>query len=154
MARRTRSILIDATLNRIFTQTDSTTNANAANLIAGVKMFTKALVSPSAQAATYAKNLGNGVVLAGNGGTVANVVLRAYKAPQGGAGIVASIRKGTTYAASTQVTTVTLPSGQLSATLTPSLSFDAGERIFVDLLQGGTIITGAGFSITFNYYAL
>lgn len=154
MPRRTRSVLIDATLNRIFTSVDSPANAGAANLLAGVKMSTKALASAASVTANPTQNIGGGVMLGGSG-TVVSVVLRAIsRAPRGGAGITINVRRGTSSATATTVATLTLPSGSDSVTLFPYLTFASTDYFLVDIMQVGTIIPGAGFSITFNYYSM
>lgn len=154
MPRRTRSVLIDATLNRIFTSVDSPASATAVNLLAGVKMLTKTLSTTPGVTVSPARNLGGGLLLGGSG-TVVSVVLRAVsRTPQGGTGIVINVKRGSSYAAATTVATLTLPSGSSTVTLTPSLTFASTDRFFFDLVQAGTITPGAGLSINFNYYSM
>lgn len=154
MPRRTRSVLIDATLNRIFTSVDSPSSATAANLLAGVKMLTKTLATPTSVTVRPAKNIGGGVFLGGNG-TVASIVLRTVtRAPQGGTGIVLDLKRGTSNATATTVATLTLPSGSSTATITPSLTFSSTDRFYIDVVQSGTIVPGIGLSINFNYYSM
>jgi hypothetical protein len=151
MTRRTRSILIDATLGKMFTGTADLSTATAANLIAGSTL----------------RNVQNNY---GTSVTTAKVVTNAFKAlsfPSNsiitsvkvmtntgstGASIILTLKTGTTYATSTSVGTVSLAASTSSATTSITISVAAGDSLFADITQVGSTKPGGGLSYTAYYF--
>jgi hypothetical protein len=154
MAQRTRSILIDNTLGKIFTGVDTVANALANNLIAGTQVASKGVSSPSTTTVTVTKNLGGGSgIYFPHLGIITSVVMTAATASTGTA-IVIALKKSSTsdYNSATQVATFTLPAGSKISTTSCSLTFAAGSYYFVDVTQVGSTKPGNGLSVQFQHY--
>ena len=156
MARRTRSILIDATLGKMFTGTADISTATAANLIAGstlrsvqnnygtnvtiAKVVTnafKALTFPSNAIITSVKVMTN---------------IKSTTSPPTGSSIIITLKTGLTYATSTSAGTVSLPATTSSATTSITISVVAGDSLFADITQVGSTKPGKGLSVTPYYF--
>jgi hypothetical protein len=151
---RTRSLLIDNTLGKIFTNTDTTAAADASKLIAGTKLVSASIVANKSVIAKVTNNLsGNpqGVRFV-SGGLVTAVIMSAATASTGRA-IAFTFKVGTTYETAT-----TLGTDQLNVTVTRknaavAWTIPAGSSIYVDITQVGNVRPGAGVGVQFNFYA-
>jgi hypothetical protein len=154
MAQRTRSILIDNTLGKIFTGVDAVSSANASNLIAGTQVSSRGVSSPATTTVAVTKNLGGGSgIYFPHVGIIKNVIITAYSAPVGAA-IVISLKKSSSsdYTTSTQVATFTLPVSTRTVTIPCSISFEAGSYFFIDVTQTGSTKPGTGLSVQLQHY--
>ena len=152
MARRTRSILVDNTLGKIFTNTDVVTTTDASKLIAGTKIQSSTISASSKTTAIVAKNIGTGVGIPfANNGLITNVTLSATSACAGQS-IIVAIKVGSTYNTSTTATTVSLPVNSYSASTAASVSVQAGQNVYLDITQVGTTKPGVGLSVRLDYY--
>jgi hypothetical protein len=156
MPRRTRSLLIDASLGKIFAGASDSLSATAANLIGGSTLK------------SIQRNFGTSGILAKVTNDVitrtpfpANAIITAVKvmvntAPGSyqptGSSIIITLKTGLTYATSTSVGDVSLPALTTSATTATSISILAGYTLYWDIIQVGSIRPGIGLSITPYYY--
>jgi hypothetical protein len=153
--RRTRSILVDATLGKIFTNTTSVQAADASKLIAGTKIASAAIASvPKTAPAKVVKNLAGTAtgIRFSAGGLVTGVIITAATASVGRS-ILFDIKMGTSYETATVVSSQELPVGMKSKTVSVSLTVPAGSSLYVDVTQVGNIKPGVGLGMQFNYYA-
>jgi len=152
MARRTRSILVDGTIGKIFTNVISVSNANSTNLIAGTLQKSGGFSIPNSQSARITNNLGgkNGFNFATTG-VVTEVSINSVIAPKG-SGIQINLKRGTTYATSTVVGTYTLAELQTTSTTVTSITVASGDSLYVDITSVGTVVAGTGVSVKFKYY--
>lgn len=154
-ARRTRSLLIDATLGKIFMNTNQVTPSDPSKLIAGTKLQTTIISAPKTVSPKVANNLG----LTGtgkkfpNGGLLTQADLKVV-APPLGSSIIVVLRKGDTYETSEVIATLEILSGltasnsqNLAVTLAPN------QAIFMDVSQVGVLRPGKGLSITLRHYS-
>jgi hypothetical protein len=153
MAQRTRSILIDSTLGKIFTGVTDVASASASNLIAGAQRSTKTFATAAATSARVAYNLsgGNGLYM-GNNGILTNVSMTVATAPIGAA-IIIVLKKGATYATSSVIGTYNIPNGLSSSSNPVSISFLSTDYFFIDITQVGLTKPGNGLIIQLGYYA-
>jgi len=153
--RRARSILVDATLGKIFTNTTSVQAADASKLIAGTKIASANIASvPRTAPAKIVNNLAgtaSGIRLA-SGGLVTNAVITTADAPVGRS-IAINIKMGTSYQTATVVSSQELQPGIRSRTVSLGLTVPAGNSLYVDVTQVGSVKPGIGLGIQFNYYA-
>jgi hypothetical protein len=151
---RTRSLLIDNTLGKIFTNTATVSAADASKLIAGTKLVSASITANKGIVAKVTNNLSGtpqGVRFV-SGGLVTSVIISAAVASTGRA-IVFAFKVGTSYDTAT-----TLGTDQLNATVTRknasvNWTIPAGSSIYVDITQVGMSKPGAGLGVQFNYYA-
>ena len=129
----------------------NTTTANATNLVAG--NATKTLVVPQGSTSTTVKvatNVGGGNYFPMKT-TITSISAAVLTAPTG-TSIKINIKKGTSYAASTLQTTITIPAGSKTAssviliTLNPNTDF-----VYYDVTQVGSPQSGVGLSVTYTY---
>ena len=74
------------------------------------------------------------------------------KTPQGRS-LIVSIRKYNANTAATSVlTTISIPSGQASNTYSYTANFIANDKIFIDVTQVGLTRAGTGLVVTYLYY--
>jgi hypothetical protein len=154
MTRRTRSMLLDASLGKIFTNTNQIAPNDPSKLIAGTKLSSSTINSlPKGAIAKVTKNLsGNpsGIKFT-SGGLVTAVIISAVSAPKG-RGIIFQIRVGSTYETSTVIDTEELEDSVKTKTVNVAWSIPAGNNLYVDIIQVGNIKAGATVSLQFNYY--
>lgn len=156
MTRRTRSILIDATIGKMFTGTADLSTATAANLIAGstlrnvqnnygTSVTTAKVVTNAFKALSFPSNsiITSVKVMTNTGSTY-------YQ--NTGASIILTLKTGTTYATSTSVGTVSLAASTSSATTSITISVAAGDSLFADITQVGSTKPGGGLSYTAYYF--
>jgi hypothetical protein len=152
MTRRTRSILVDSTTGKIFTNVTATGDANSSNLIAGTLQKSGGFSIPNSQSARITNNLGgkNGFNFS-TAGVVTEVSINSVIAPKG-TGIQINLKRGTTYATSTVVGTYTLAELQTTSTTVTSITVASGDSLYVDITSVGTVVAGTGVSVKFKYY--
>lgn len=152
MTRRTRSILVDSTIGKIFYNTSST--GTVANLIAGTKISNKGFTSGKKTILKITSNLSGsllGLQFPGDS-LVTEVKITLATAPTGQA-VILKVRTGPTSDNTTDAATFTIPIGSKTLTIPTSISVSAGEGIFIDVLQIGTgTSAGKGLNVTFYYY--
>lgn len=152
--KRTRSILIDTTIGKIFANSASAQAADPSKLIAGSKLASASITSSKNTIAKITKNLSgniNGIRFI-NGGLVVNVVLTAAAAASGSS-VIFDIKSGNTYETSTVISTLELPSSAIRASHQVALSIPTGNAIYVDIKQPGSLRPAYGLGIQFNYYS-
>jgi hypothetical protein len=154
MPTRTRSILIDNTLGKIFTGVANSGTTDVSKLIAGTKIQNKGVSAPSKNNIVAATNIGDGKgVYFSADSLIVQVVLKASIAPKGRAAQV-RLKKGSDgYSNSTVIDTYSLPANSVSATINTNISILAGQSVFADVVQGGSTTPGQGLSIAYNYYS-
>lgn len=153
MSRRTRSFLMDNSIGKIFTNSNSSTDYTADRLIAGTKKISKGYVAPSKTTAVVSNNIGTGAGLfLGTSGVITTITLSAFTAATG-ATIIFRIKKGTTYETAEVLGSYELPIGLKTTTHNVSFSWNNSEFFYVDITQIGSVKKGAGVGATFGYYA-
>lgn len=151
---RTRSLLIDNTLGKIFTNTSNVGTANASNLIAGTKLVSASIIAKRTSTAKIANNLsGNPQGLRFvSGGLVTSVILSAATAPSG-SNIAFTFKVGTTYETATIIDTNELNAATVLKTTSVNWTIPASNSIYVDITQVGNVKPGTGVGVQFTYYA-
>lgn len=150
---RIRSILIDNTLGKIFTNVETSTSTDSSKLIAGTKLQSFTYAATTTATTVVAKNIGTGTgVPFPNNGLIVAGRLGVSVAPTGRA-INVAIRVGSTYATSTVATTLSLPVSALSATTNLAINIQSGQFLYFDVTQVGNIKPGNGLSVKLDYYA-
>lgn len=154
MTRRTRSILVDASLGKIFTNTNEITPTDPSKLIAGTRLQTASISSARSATARVVNNISGKVdgLKFISGAVVASIVLSAVKPPEG-LSMLFTFKVGTSYETSTVIATDELQSMTIKKTVLTGWTIPAGSSIFVDITRVGSIKTGTGVGIQFNYYA-
>lgn len=153
MTRRTRSVLIDSTIGRIFTNVSSVTSAAPTSMIAGAKLTSRSIVQNKKATVTVSNNIGNTGLFFVGGALVTQIIMSVVKAPAGSS-ILIKVKVGATYA--TAVATgpeYALNQNTKSATHNVSITVPPGESLFVDITQRGALSPGAGLSLNFVHYA-
>ena len=151
---RTRSMLIDSSLGKIFTNVDTITNASAANLIAGSVVKTTTIPQGTGTTACkIALNIGSGISFRVKALLILATAI--VKVAPKGQSLIVTVKKGSTgYATATIQTTIIIAPGTLTATTGDiSISIDAGDYLYFDVTQVGTSAgAGTGLSVTYSYY--
>lgn len=149
---RTRSILIDNTVGKIFTNVGSSASTDSSKLIAGTKLQSYTYSASRSSTTVVARNIGiaTGVPFPNNG-LIASGTLSISSVPTGRA-INVDVKVGSTYATSTVATTISLPINTFTATSNLAISIQSGQFLFFDVTQVGNIRPGAGLSIKLDYY--
>lgn len=152
MPRRSRSILVDTTIGKIFTNVQSVSAADASNLIAGTQTKRGGFSSPKTQTTRLTSNLGgkSGFYFPVSG-VVTEVSLTSVIAPKGAA-VQVNLKRGTTYESSTIVGTYTLAELTTSSTTSTAITVSAGDNFYVDIVSVGTTVPGSGLEVRFKYY--
>ena len=149
---RVRSVLIDNTIGRIFRNTTSVATATAANLIAGSTLESSAITASARTLVRPALNIGKGSGIYFAGGALINSLnLTAVTAPVGSS-IVVTVKKGSNYDDSTVVDEYVLPALSNSSSYPVAISVSAGQSIYFDINQVGSVKAGAGFGIRASFY--
>lgn len=146
---RTRSVLIDNTLGRIFRNVTSVGSANAANLIAGLKLESAAIAAAKRTVARPTLNLGNNGIFFVGGALINLVSVSAATAPAGQP-IIVRLRVGEDYASSTEHSQYQL-SGR-SENFPVTITVPQGHSVFFDIVQAGSVRTGAGVGVRLSFY--
>lgn len=156
MPRRTRSFLLDNTVGRVFSNVTETVTAAADKIIAGTRPQTKSIAQKSTQTVSVTKNLGGisrGLQLATGDALITKIDMKVASAATGSQGLVIALRKGYDYTSSTQIATYTLSQGVRDTTKDVSITIAAGEAVFVDIVQPGSIVPAKGLSVIFTFFA-
>lgn len=144
MATRTRSILVENTIGKIFNGVVTISQGDASKLIAGTKpLTTKRTQGGSGKVAL---NIGgDGTLFIGPALLTSVTVTSKVASPT--QNTVITIKLGTSYANASNVVTVTLPTGAKAATTSNTVTIPAGNYLYWD-------ITSAGYGtklVTVNY---
>lgn len=151
---RTRSVLIDTPNGKIYANTAATSSANSLNVIGGSTPKINGFISSSTTLARPATNLG----LSEFGlefpleSIITKVSLKASTSSVG-TDIIVNVKKGSTYSSATSVGTYTLTAGSTSVDTAANISITAGQRVFADITQVGSVRAGAGLCVFFTYYS-
>lgn len=150
---RTRSVLVDNTIGRIFRNVVSVSQATAASVIAGAKLTTKSISGGRAVLKVQNNIGGKGIFMIG-GGVVTQLIFKLTKAPRGSDAAI-RVKKGTNYAEATTVGDYTIPqaSSGVTQTYNVSITLAAGETLYFDIVQVGSITAGTGITLTVGFYA-
>lgn len=146
---RTRSVLIDNTLGRIFRNVTSVSSASAANLIAGLKLESSAIAAARRTTARPTLNLGNSGIFFVGGGLINLVNLSAATAPAGQP-IIVRLRVGVDYESSTENSQYQLLG--TTANFPVTITVPAGHSVFFDIVQVGSVKAGAGVGVRLSFY--
>jgi len=151
---RTRSVLIDNTLGRIFRNVQSTATANAANLIAGSKIESTGIISAKKVVARVSNNIGNGKGLFFAGGALVTSITLTTATPPAGSGtgsaLITRVKVGSSYETAQSVGDYSLTSR--SATISTVITVAVGHSVYFDIIQVGSIKPGIGFGVRLNFY--
>lgn len=147
-------MLLDASIGKIFTNTNQITPSDPSKLIAGTRLQSAAISSTRASTARVVNNLSGKVdgLKFISGAVIASIVISTTRPPEG-LSILFTFKVGTSYETSTVIATDELPSKTIKKTVLTGWTIPAGSSIFVDITQVGSIKTGNGVGIQFNYYA-
>jgi len=146
---RTRSLLMDNTIGKIYTNVGATSEVNSSKLIAGTSL--KSYLISSKVSTKVASNLsGTGFPFTSNG-LIQSVSLSVDTAPTGSS-IVVALKKGTAYANSTTIATANIASGQKLGNTSVGVSVSSGEFIFYDVTQVGSLSSGGKLSLRLDYF--
>lgn len=152
--RRLRSILIDSTLGKIFTNTAEVTPSDPSKLIAGTKIQSTIISSPKKLSLVVSKNLGlTGAGKKFTSGALLTAATLDLMTTTMGASLIVLMKVGSTYETSTLAATLTLAAASRSQTTPLSITVQPNHAVFFDIAQVGTTRPGQGLSITLKYYA-
>jgi len=157
MTTRTRSVLIDTTIGKIFNNVVSVSSADASKLIAGSKPLT--VSTSQSGTAKVALNVGNGLRFAGP--ALLTTIQATTTSTPTNQNIILTFKTGTDYDVSSTVATVNLVPGLKnyyynlgqSNTVSQSISISAGNYLFWDITQVGIGQPGQKIAITYTYYS-
>lgn len=159
MPRRTRSMLVDNTIGKIYTNVSETSGATAANIIAGTALKSSTIQpiksTTGAVTCVVANNLSGGGIAFATAGLLTRVTLSAVTAPKGQSIIVLLKTGSASYTSLTQVASVQLGTLATTATTTTApfpINIAAGQYLYFDISQVGTGSPGAGLTIRVDYY--
>lgn len=151
---RTRSVLVDNTIGRIFRNVTAVSQATPANVIAGDKLVQRVINGGTSNLAVR-NNIGGRGLFFISGGLVTQIRI-GLKYASRGTPITVRVRRGTTYDTSSVIDTYSVPAGGIRApateTFNVSISLSAGESLFFDITAVGTLFPGAGIQITVGFY--
>ena len=155
MASRTRSIILDNTLSKVYKQVVTPGAATPANVIAGTALKSATLFSLARTAtAVKANNLGgrtNGLIFPGT--SIIKTFKVAVTSAASGGPITVVFKVGTTYATSVVVYTATLAQSVLTANTEAAILIDPNYNMYVDVTTIGTTRPGSGLSASIDYYS-
>lgn len=152
--RRTRSMLVDASIGKIFTNTNEKTPTDPSKLIAGTKLQSTSIAANKKIVARITNNLSGtptGLRFV-SGALITSVAVSAALAPTG-SGIGFTFKVGTSYETATTLGTDELPAIGTRKVTTTSWTIPAGSSVYVDITQVGSTRPGNGVGVQFNYYA-
>lgn len=151
MPVRSRSVLIDNSVGRIFTNTANSLPSDASKLIAGSRIQTKVLAASRTARIQPANNIGRGFYFSDNA-LVVQVVLSARIAAKGQDAQIRLKKGSSDYESASTINTYTLGENAKINTINVSIAVTAGETIYIDVVQGGSSRPGNGLSIRLNHY--
>lgn len=153
---RSRSILIDNSLGRVFSGVAKTSDAQNSNVIGGSVPQVKSITAAS-KTAVVANTFNiaakvTGLSLGANGGQVTTTKVVMAKAHEVGT-LNVIVKVGATYATSVEVVTIALATRTLSASSNTVFVIPAGQTIFIDTQYVGVPTKKAtGLTVSFNHY--
>jgi hypothetical protein len=153
MTRRTRSILLDNTFGKIYTDSSDVV-ADPTKVIAGAKAQYANINSSRDAVVRIAYNLGatgRGIVFPTQA-VVTKITLTTATAPTG-SNIIIAVKTGTSYSTATQQGTYSITPTNTSSTNVTGINVPAGNSIFTDVIGIGSLNQGTGLSIQYEYYS-
>jgi hypothetical protein len=152
-------VLVDNTIGKIYTNVSQTSGATAANIIAGTALKS-ATIQPIRSttgpvSCTVAINLSGGGIAFATAGLLTRVTLSAVTAPTGKSIIVLLKTGAAAYTSLTTVASVQLGTNATTATANTApfpINIAAGQYLYFDISQVGTVSPGAGLTIRVDYY--
>jgi hypothetical protein len=149
---RTRSVIIDNTLGRIFRNTPSVSQATAANLIAGSKIESTSFAAGAKVVARVVNNIGAGKGLFFPSGALITSIQLTATMPASGNLLTLRLRVGVDYASSISIEEYQMPNLTKSATFTVAITVPIGHSVFFDIAQVGSIKPGQGVGARLSFY--
>lgn len=154
MTRRTRSILVDANIGKIFINTSQVTPDDPSKLIAGTKLESTVISSPKKRNLVVANNLGS----TGRGrvfptGALLTSVAASVRPGPLGSDLVINVKVGEEYETSSIISVLTIEQGTLSTSSNVSVIIPAEQAVYLDIVQVGSTRPGQNLSVTLKYYA-
>jgi hypothetical protein len=149
---RTRSVLVDNTLGRIFRGVSSVGAASAENLIAGSKIESSSFAAGSKVVARVLNNIGTGKGIFFPGGALITSLTLTAATAASGTPLIVRMRIGADYASSVEIDQYQLPNLSRSATFSASVTVPVGQSVFFDITQVGSIRPGAGVGARLSFY--
>lgn len=150
---RTRSFLFDGSVGRAFFNTQSTSSATNANLVAGP--VSRLLTIKSTTTALSARNIGNGTPIGSNGGLVNKIQItlaKGFLAPSS-VSLRVNLKRGTTYANSTLLDTYYVDPNTTSVTFPVSITVSANQFLYADISYSATPTRYAsGLTLNFTFF--
>lgn len=154
MTRRTRSMLLDASIGKIFTNTNQITPTDPSKLIAGTRLLSASIVNRGISSARITNNLsGKAEGLRFISGAVITSTTVSLTTATLGQSLKFDIRVGTSYDTSTIILSDELLPSVKTKLLTTVISVPSNNSLYVDIIQVGTINTGRSFGLQFTYFA-
>lgn len=150
---RTRSVLVDNTLGKMFTNVQKVGDATSVNLIAGTQPKLAKLSLPAAATLRVTNNLGGKPTGFSFSSTtvITKVSISVTKYATGG-NIVIALKTGSTYETATTQNTFTLNALSKTVSFNTNISVTAAHNVYFDLTSVGKASAGAGLTINFTYY--
>lgn len=153
MTRRTRSILVDANIGKIFINTSQVTPDDPSKLIAGTKLESTVISSPKKRNLIVANNLGS----TGKGkvfptGALLTSVAASVKVTPLGSSLIINVKVGEEYETSSIVSTLTIAEAATSTSSNISVIIPADQAVYLDVVQVGSTRPGQSLSVTLKYY--
>lgn len=153
MTRRTRSILVDANIGKIFINTAQVTPDDPSKLIAGTKLQSSIISSPKKRNLVVAKNLGTtgkGKVFP-TGALLTSLSASVLVAPVGSS-LIIEVRVGQDYETSLLIDTLTIDELMKTTSSNISVTIPAEHAVFLDINQIGATKPGQSLRVTLKYY--
>lgn len=154
MATRIRSILIDNTISKVYTNVVKPSLANSSNVIAGT---TKQGLTLAAFGSTSALRIVSNLMGRTNGyPIVSNTLITNFritlKSPAigGFTGARLVLKVGTTYASAVAVATIS--TFATSASVATGILVEPGQNLYLDVTGTGTVKPGIGLTVGVDYY--
>lgn len=152
---RTRSVLVDNTIGRIFRNVSTVSQATAASVIAGDKLAQRLLNGGTSNIRVQNNVGGRGLFFIG--GALVTQLIFSNRFSSRGSPVVINVKKGTTYALATlignyEIPPLTAQRQGSSATFAVSITLAAGESLFFDVVSVGNVFPGTGLSILAGFY--
>ena len=154
MTRRTRSMLVDASIGKIFTNTNQITPTDPSKLIAGTRLLSASIANRVITAARITNNLGGKMEgLRFISGAVITSTTVSLTTAASGQPLKFDIRVGTSYDTSTIILSDELLPNVKQKLLTTVITVPSNNSIYVDITQIGSVGPGRGFGLQFTYFA-
>jgi hypothetical protein len=152
MTRRTRSVLIDGNLGRMYSNVNNSSIATADKVIAGSKPATSITYLKPKSSPLTVVNATKGTRF-GSSGLITSITYKFDGDTPAGRPVNVRLRKVSSNGTSTNIATYSLAIGVSAGTITTdSISIAAGDSFFWDVTQIGIGRPGSGLFITKTYY--